>query len=264
VRSLRFLLSRRWALFALTVVVLASLAWRLGEWQFHRLDERKARNAIIERNLDEPAVPVDEVLAEGAPVDREEQWKRVTATGHYDPANTVVVRYQTRDGGAGADIVVPLVTPSGLALLVDRGWLLSENRGADVADVPAPPSGEVTVTGWVRIDATGDSTAVTDHSVRSVSSAAIGPALGLRVYGGFVDLEAEDPPPATPLTPTVMPELDNGPHFFYGLQWWFFALLAVFGFFYLLYDEWRGPRSDRAKHPAVDGDHGAGDPAGRG
>ena len=24
-----------------------------------------------------------------------------------------------------------------------------------------------------------------------------------------------------------LPELDNGPHFFYGLQWWFFGLLAL-------------------------------------
>jgi len=264
VRSLRFLLSRRWALFALTVIVLAALAWRLGEWQFHRLDERVARNAIIERNLDEPPVPVDQVLAEGDPVSRDEQWRRVTATGHYDTANTVVVRYQTREGAAGVDVVVPLVTPSGVALLVDRGWMMSENRGADVTDVPAPPAGEVTVIGWVRIDGTGDSTAVSDHSVRSISSTTIASALGLRLYGGFVDLESETPSPATQLTRTELPELDNGPHFFYGLQWWFFALLAVFGFFYLLYDEWRGPRSQRTKHPAVDGEHGAGDPARRG
>ena len=263
-RSLRFLLSRRWALFALTVAVLAVLAWWLGEWQFHRLDDRKARNAIIERNLDNPAAPVDEVLAEGAPVDREDQWQRVTATGHYDTANTVIVRYQTRDGAAGVDVVVPLVTPSGVALLVDRGWMQSENRGAEVADVPAPPTREVTVTGWVRLDGTGDSTAITDHSVRSISSSAIGPALALRVYGGFVDLESETPPPTTPLTRTELPELDNGPHFFYGLQWWFFALLAIFGFFYLMYDEWRRPRSERAQHSAVDGEHGAGDPARRG
>jgi cytochrome oxidase assembly protein ShyY1 len=151
-----------------------------------------------------------------------------------------VVRYQTRDGAAGVDVVVPLVTASGTALLVDRGWLAAENRGADVHDVPPPPAGQVTVTGWVRIDGSGNSTQVDDHSVRSVSSAAIGPVVGLPVYAGFVDLETESPGAATPLTVTELPELNNGPHFFYGLQWWFFALLAIFGFCYLAYDEWRG------------------------
>ncbi|MSZ77367.1 MAG: SURF1 family protein, partial [Actinobacteria bacterium] len=38
--SLRFLLSRRWALFALAVVVLGYAAWWLGEWQFGRLSDR--------------------------------------------------------------------------------------------------------------------------------------------------------------------------------------------------------------------------------
>ena len=58
-----------------------------------------------------------------------------------------------------------------------------------------------------------------------------------------MDLKTESPRPAQPLESTELPELDNGPHFFYGLQWWFFGLLAVFGFFYLLYDEWRAQRS---------------------
>ena len=39
--------------------------------------------------------------------------------------------------------------------------------------------------------------------------------------------------------------MDEGPHFFYGLQWWFFGALAIFGFGYLMYDEWRGPRQKK-------------------
>jgi len=266
----RFLLSRRWILFAITVALLAVLAWRLGLWQFHRLEDRKATNAIIERNLAGTPTPVDQVLAPGRPVDKQDQWRRVVASGTYDPANTVLVRYQTRDGAAGVDVVVPLVTPSGTALLVDRGWLAAENRGADVHDVPPPPAGEVTVTGWVRIDGSGSSTQVDDHSVRSVSSAAIGPVVGHPVYAGFVDLETESPAAATPLTVTELPELNNGPHFFYGLQWWFFALLAIFGFCYLAYDEWRGgpPLGSRRgsqtpRDPAVHRDDASGDPARR-
>ena len=67
-----------------------------------------------------------------------------------------------------------------------------------------------------------------------------------------------------------MPELNNGPHFFYGLQWWFFGALAIFGFFYLMYDEWRGGRgpwgktregtrtgSEAAQQAAVDREHDA-------
>ncbi|MEN8675445.1 MAG: SURF1 family protein, partial [Nocardioides sp.] len=62
-RSFRFLLSRRWALFALVVVLLASAAWWLGEWQFGRLEDRKQSNAIIRANEARAPAPVDAVLA---------------------------------------------------------------------------------------------------------------------------------------------------------------------------------------------------------
>jgi cytochrome oxidase assembly protein ShyY1 len=245
VRSLRFLLSRRWVAFFLVVVVLAYATWVLGRWQFHRLEDRQRNNAVVERNEGASPVPVDDVLAAGREVDPGDEWRLVTATGSYLSDETVIVRYRTRDGAGGVDVVVPLQTDAGPALLVDRGWLATGNSGATPDDVPAPPSGEVTVTGYVRKDATGDSTRVTDGSTRSISSEQIGPAIGREVYGGFVDLASEDPPPETPLLEAELPDLGNGPHFFYGLQWWFFGLLAVFGFLYLAYDEWRGPRDRR-------------------
>ncbi len=241
-RSLRFVLSRRWLSFAVAVGLIAWGTWWLGEWQFHRLAERKATNAVISRNEAREPVPVADVLAPGRAVPASQEWRRVTATGTYDTADTVIVRYRTQDGASGVDVVVPLVTSDGPALLVDRGWMATANQGADASQVPAPPSGTVRVTGWVRVDATGDSTAVSAHSTRAISSARIGTAVGREVYGGFVDLRTESPAAANPLTVTDLPELDNGPHFFYGLQWWFFGVLAVFGFFYLLYDEWRSTR----------------------
>ena len=50
VRSLGFLLSRRWALFAIAMGVVAYGTWWLGEWQFDRLEDRKADNAVIRAN----------------------------------------------------------------------------------------------------------------------------------------------------------------------------------------------------------------------
>jgi len=247
VRSWRFLLSRRWVVFALVVALLAWLAWWLGEWQFGRLEDRKASNALVERNEQAPVTPVGELTAPGRDVAAGDEWRVVSATGTYAVDDTVIVRYRTRDGASGVDVVVPLVTDGGAAVLVDRGWVASDNRGTSAGDVPAPPSGEVTVTGWLRRDATGDSTAVTDSSTRAVSSDRIGEALDREVYGGFVDLRSEDPPPEQPLAPPELPDLGNGPHFFYGLQWWFFGLLAVFGFGYLAWDERRGsPRRGRS------------------
>ena len=248
-RSWGFLLSRRWVLFALVVLaLLAGTIW-LGNWQFDRLTERKADNQVVRANETKDPAAVSDVLAEDRAVADTDEWRLVEATGTYDAEDTVVVRYRTRDGRSGVDVVVPLVTADGTALLVDRGWVETEPSGTDRGDIPDPPADEVTVTGWVRADGSGDSTAVTDRSTRAISSQEIGAALGRDVYGGFVELQAEDGEPAAGLQPVELPELDNGPHFFYGLQWWFFGVLAVFGFCYLAWDERKnGPRGGRQGH----------------
>ena len=240
-----FLLSRRWILFAITVALLAFLAFRLGEWQFNRLEGREAANTVTKRNLAAEPVPVAEVLAVDEAVSSKDEWRRVIATGTYAENSTVVIRYRTRDGQSGVDVVTPLVTGSGTALLVDRGWLATGNVGTTRPDVPPAPGGEVTVVGWLRIDATGDSAQVSDQSARAVSSAEIAPTVPFPVYGGFVDAQSESPEPEDPLAKAEPPDLGAGPHFFYGLQWWFFAALALFGFGYLAWDERRQARATR-------------------
>jgi cytochrome oxidase assembly protein ShyY1 len=264
--------TRRWALFAVTVVVLAYGCYWLGQWQFGRLHDREATNTQTRLNLKAEPAPVGKVLAPGRPAAERDEWRRVRATGQYRADESVVIRYQTRDGASGVDIVTPLHTQEGPDLLVDRGWLKTGNVGADQVDAPAPPPGQVTVVGWVRADATGSAATVTDRSARAVSSREIATTLDGPVYGGFVDAQSETPPPDTALVPADLPDLGNGPHFFYGLQWWFFGLLAVVGFGYLAYDErqrMRHPGDDRTRRPGsqgpehapVDGEHRAGDEA---
>ncbi|TIC86529.1 SURF1 family protein [Nocardioides sp. GY 10127] len=256
-RAWSFLLSRRWVLLALTVAFLTWMTYSLGLWQWHRLVETKATNAQVVTNEKAAPVPASDVLAVGRPVYDADEWRVVSATGTYDVDDTVIVRYQTRDGEAGVDVVVPLVLDDGTALLVDRGWLATDNAGtADPDDVPAPPSGEVRVTAYVRVDGSGDSTAVDDQSTRAVSSVTIADSLGIDVLGGWTELKTESPAPATALEPVVLPDLGNGPHFFYALQWWFFGLLAVVGYVWFAIDERRnGRRSER--EPQEDGLEGA-------
>ena len=80
-----------------------------------------------------------DVLRPGAERRTHDEWRVVTATGSYETSQTVVVRYRARDGVRGIDVVVPLVTSDGTALLVDRGWLETDPSGADRGDIPAPP-----------------------------------------------------------------------------------------------------------------------------
>lgn len=238
---MRFLLSRRWLAFAVVVALLAYLAYLLGVWQFHRLDDRRAENRVVATNLSADPVPVTDALSTTESPGEDQEWQRVTATGTWDDTATVVVKYQTRDGEPGVDVVTPLVLQDGEAVLVNRGWLEADNSGSTTPEVPAAGAGEVSVTGYVRADATGDAARVSDGETRAVSSTEVATTLPYPVLRGWLELQEQDPAPSTPLAAVELPDdTSEGPHFFYGLQWWFFGALAVFGFAYLAFDERRG------------------------
>ena len=177
------------------------------------------------------------MLAPGAarsPTARSGAWS--TATGTYDVEDTVVVRYRTRDGASGVDVVVPLVTADGTALLVDRGWLATQNRGADRPTTsPRRPRARSRSPAGCAPTRPATAPRSTDQSTRAISSERDRRgARTARSYGGFVEPALRGPRARRRrCEPVELPELDNGPHFFYGLQWWFFGVLAIFGFCYL-------------------------------
>lgn len=246
----RFLLSARWIGFAVFVVLLAAVCTRLGFWQIHRLEHRLARNEVITKHFASDPVPLRAAASPGAVVDEVTEWTRVRATGRYDVQHQVTVKFTTRDGAPGVDVVTPLVTSPGEAVLVDRGWMQTGNTMAR-PDVPAPPAGVVTIEGWLRQDngASGQAIRPVDGQIRAISSVGLAKSVPYELVGGYLNLRSESPKPDRALAAEPRPELGQGPHFFYALQWWFFALLAVVGYFWFAWAE----AKERRNPTRVDG-----------
>jgi cytochrome oxidase assembly protein ShyY1 len=234
----RFVLSRRWIGFALFVVLLASVCTRLGFWQIHRLEHRLAQNKVITKHFATDPVDLNSALPPGGKVDDRSEWTRVRAVGTYDVDHQVTVKFLTRDGAPGVDVLTPLVLASGDAVLVDRGWMQTRSA-TEQPTVPAPPSGTVTVTGWLRQNnpATGQAIRPAGGQVRAISSIGLAKYVPYALNNGYLNLRTESPRPSTPLAAEPKPELGQGPHFFYALQWWFFALLAIVGWFWFAWAE---------------------------
>jgi len=231
----RFLLSRRWLGVWAALLVLVPAFIALGRWQLDRFDQRVAANRLIRANLAAAPVPVDRLAPPDTAVPKAAVWRPVSATGRYDQDRQRLVRNRTDNGRTGFHVLVPLVTESGTAVLVDRGWI-PPGETARATPVPPPvPPGTVTVIGRLRASQHG-STGGTDMPPGQIAKIDIGrlsSELGLPLYGGYLELAEEQPTASPAPVPPDVPELSTGPHLAYAVQWFLFAIGAVVGVGYL-------------------------------
>jgi cytochrome oxidase assembly protein ShyY1 len=210
--SVVLLLKGRWLAGHVLVLVVAVTFVSLGFWQLARdrekQDEVRARKAAY-------AAPV--VEGDG----------RVEARGTYDADTQVLLRNQEHDGEDGFDVLTPLRANDGAAVLVDRGWV---SRG-DVAELPAPPSGEVVVRGEPRtsrpLDANDDVREIEGFvSVPRVGAEEVQRLVPYDLRDTWIAAQYQDPAPGNgdPQLPEPPPP-DQVNHYQYALQW--FALAAV-------------------------------------
>lgn len=237
----------RWIGMAVFVAILAAVMVRLGEWQLHRLSGRREANAIIRSHESEPVVPWNQVFTKGKVISGDDQWVRVSVTGYYQASRQLQIRYRKVGDQQGSEIVTPLRTEDGSTVLINRGFVPRKDDGTDpdISDIPAPPGGPVTVVGYVHGNENGKDTAVVpvDGRARLINSDAIGRAQSASYVNGYIQLAASTPPQTGRITPVLLPELDEGPHLSYAVQWFCFTVIAVGGLFILI----RGDIKDRRK-----------------
>jgi cytochrome oxidase assembly protein ShyY1 len=239
----RFLLTPRWVAFHLLVVVGVIAMVNLGVWQLRRLDERQAFNAVVEARYDLPPAPLDTVLdpsaiatvdgiapESGAAVGAVE-WRSVTATGTYLPDGALRVVNRSQNGRAGDNLVVPLALDDGRVIYVTRGFV---PLGMD--DPPLPTDGRVTVTGRLRPTSERSGVAARDPAegvlaeVQRLDLVRLAAQVDAPLVAASLDLVTSDPPETGDLPEPVMrPDLSEGSHLSYAVQWFIFAAAAMAG-----------------------------------
>ncbi|MGH2794499.1 MAG: SURF1 family cytochrome oxidase biogenesis protein [Actinomycetota bacterium] len=225
----RFLLTRRWLTAGLVVLAAAVTMIALGLWQLRRADEVKSANRLVRARLAAGPVAIDEVL--GSESDRATAvYRRVEAAGSYDVAAEIAVDNRSSEGRPGRHLLTPLVTPGGKALLVDRGWIPLDTE----AEAARPPSGRVTVVGVLfpseRKGTFGPAIPATGRLTRvpRIDVARIGEQLAYPVYPLYARLVSQTPgQPGELPSPPGLPELSDGPHLSYAVQWFLFTAVAV-------------------------------------
>lgn len=253
-RKLVFLLRPSWVILAVLVVAFAYLCFTvLAPWQLGKNNRTSHRNDLITESVSADPVDITTVLN-----NREtDEWRRVTATGSYQPDSIVLVRLRHLDGAPGYAVLGTFRLDDGRILLVDRG-LVKAVDGSRPPPIPEPPTGPQRLEARIRMSegvTPGKDPSVQDgyrqvYSIDTTQETATLnqplTAIPTGERGGYLQL-AEGQPGA--FTPTPLPQLEAGPYLSYGLQWLAFGIMAPLGLGYFVYAEIRERRREKATTP---------------
>jgi cytochrome oxidase assembly protein ShyY1 len=238
----RFLLTPRWLALHVVVLLVIPAFVVLGRWQFGRFEERSANSERVTANIEAAPVPLERLAAPGRQVRADNRFRKVTVSGTYDPSHALLVRRRPQEGQNGFYVLTPLVTGNGTAVIVNRGWVKAGATADATPEVPAPPAGQVTVTGRLRLSETEESSGIRDRpglpagQVLLIDADKIGKGLPYRLVGGYVELTEQTPRPATAPAPVPEPDVGagGGLNLAYGVQWWLFIGIALAGWVLLI------------------------------
>ncbi len=240
-------------LMLVAVVACALLGrWQLGVWHAHRVDDAAAITH-------EKAVPLDDVLGRDAAFPASGVGRPVIVTGTWDPARTVYVANRTSDGRKGYWAMTPVVTSTGSAIPVVRGWTPAPGRS------PAPPRGHAALVGILQ---PSEDTGVTDSDthddvIPELSTTTLLSRAAYDLYSGYVvatdrivpsGIDGSEPTPGTeglqPVTAEHLPGADAATalrNLLYAFQWWIFGAFAIFMWWRWLQEDVLARRSPQGR-----------------
>ncbi|WUH92441.1 SURF1 family protein [Streptomyces sp. NBC_00433] len=245
----RFLLTPRWLVVGVLVLLAVPFCVFMGSWQLSRfqsrVDAHKDAKHTEVRTAGEAPVPLASLLPDTrAQLPSDASGRPVTATGRFDASRQLLVPDRLLDGRDGYYVLTPLRLDGGAALPVVRGWLPGDvPPAAGRAAVPAAPAGEVTVTGALQSPEAAGSNgvpaapgALPTGQLGIISAATLVNVLPYPVYSSWITA-TRSTAPLKPVPPVAPPgsglDLKAFQNLGYTGEWFVFAGFAVFMYFRL-------------------------------
>ncbi len=216
-------------------LVCVSIAVGMGAWQYDAWQARRDAERVDLTHA--KPVAMTELIGPDDPFPTAGLGRPVEVRGTFLPEGTVLV--SGRAGATGADgdwLVTPItVGDAGAAAVpVVRGWVPD---GTDLASLPAPPSGEVDLVGWLQPpEGSGqEDDDPRDDVLPELRIADLVQRVDQDLYGAYV--VAEKPLAADAAAGIEGATLDQLPeasrftglrNILYAVEWWVFAAFAAF------------------------------------
>jgi len=216
-----------WAIFkSLISLLLIILCLWAAQWQYHRGVDRHARNTVIEERIAKSALELTRVEQDLANY----EWQSVTTSGVFDSEKQILLRNRYNEGKYGYEVLTLFTADDSRRFWVDRGWVEAGKTATTPPVVTPLPNERVSITGRLRLDSSlprGSFFALPGKGQGLVSELNAQSQLNTEKF--YIDLLSGSDKSLTPEVPAQLPELSDGPHMAYALQWIFFGGLVIYG-----------------------------------
>ena len=210
----------------LVALLLILLCLWAAQWQYHRGVDRHARNTLIIEQSLLPAVELGELTGN---IDSFE-WRTISFQGVFDDKNQILLRNRYNEGVYGFEQLTLFVFDQ-RKIWVDRGWIKAGSNATIPPQLQQTSDESVRITGRLRLDSSlpqGKFFAVANNAQRDLVSQ-LDARKGIQTEDFYIDLISVSDTAMNPDVPVELPELSDGPHMAYALQWIFFAALVSYG-----------------------------------
>lgn len=246
---------KRWSMYALIAVLFAIACGFLANWQISRSREANQAITTINHNYDATPVPLEQVLPRTTSYRDSDEWRQVSLSGEYQSDRQLLVRDRTLGGHPGFEVLVPFRLDSGEIFIVDRGYVPTGNAQDHPDHIPAAPNGHASVV--VRIQ--GGEPQVGNRSaghgqVATIHLPTISRMIHEPMYSKAYGLMVSENPAPTEAAPHPLPkpEVDEGLHVSYAIQWVIFGVAGIVGLFWGIRHERKAIRGEIDEGDVVD------------
>jgi len=210
----------------LVAISLVLLCLWAAQWQYQRGVDRHARNVLIAEQSQLPPIEFKNLLGDIA----DYEWRRISLKGSFDDKNQILLRNRYHDGMYGFEQLTLFVFDE-RKIWVDRGWVKAGSDATVPPQLQPTNEGLISIDGRLRLDSSlprGKFFAVANNSERNLVSQ-LDARRGIQTEKFYIDLVSASDDSMNPDVPVELPELSDGPHMAYALQWLFFAGLVIYG-----------------------------------
>lgn len=220
----------RWIALTIFIVVMVYLFWQLSQWQFDRSDERNEKNKTISSSLNAEPIQIKDldIAADLNP------WQKVSLVGSY-VEDSKLVRKRYFESDLGFWVITPLLLENNQTILINRGWISIGDSANSSKQIPQSAQGNVILTGYIQKmeEFKQNPSDLPKEQILNINHEHFQTQVNKSV---FIQL-SESVPQDKQVRILPTPEISDGPHFSYAIQWIIFALLLPIGWYVLLKNE---------------------------